>query len=71
MIKFRTIKNSFSNVKVKYMHKITEEEALERYMIQLIDEIESIPENERVYYTEEEFWKRVEEREIEQYGQTI
>ena len=71
MIKLRTIKNSFSNIKSKYMHTITEKDGLERYMIHLIDEVESVPENERIYYTDEEFWKMVEEREIERYGHRI
>lgn len=71
MVKFKTIKNSFSNMKAKFTHTITQEEALEKYMNQLIDEVESVPENERVYYTEEEFWKRIEEREIQTYGHAI
>ena len=50
---------------------LTYEEALEQYMIKLIDEVESIPEEKRVYYTEEEFWKRVEEREAKKYGRAI
>ncbi len=38
MMKFRKIKNSFSNEKAKYMHKITEEEAFERYLTKMLDE---------------------------------
>lgn len=51
--------------------KISYEEALEQYMIKLIEEVESIPKEERIYYTEEEFWKRVEEREAKKYGRAI
>lgn len=36
MIKFRTIKNSFSNVKSNYIHKVTEEEAFERYLTKIL-----------------------------------
>ena len=38
MIKFKNIKNSFSNVKANYMHKITEEENFERYLTKILDE---------------------------------
>ena len=40
MIKFRTLKNSYSRLKENFTHTITEEEALNRYMCQLIDEAE-------------------------------
>lgn len=52
-------------------NNLTYEEALEQYMIKLIDEVESIPEEKRIYYTEEEFWKRVKEREAKKYGKAI
>lgn len=71
MIKFRTLKNSYAKLKENFTHTITEEEALNRYMIQLIDEVESVPEEKRVYYTEEEFWNLIEEMEIEEYGEPI
>ena len=67
----KKLKNSFSRKKLSFTHIITNEEALERYMIKLIDEVESVPEEERVYYTPEEFWKRVEEREIKKYGYVL
>ena len=38
MIKLRTIKNSFSNIKVNFTHKMTEEEAFERYLTKVLDE---------------------------------
>ena len=50
---------------------VSYEEKLERYMIKLIYEVESIPEEERVYYTEEEFWKIVEERDMKKHGHAI
>lgn len=71
MIKFRTLKNSYSKLKENFTHVITEEEALNRYMCQLIDEVESVPKEERVYYTHEEFWRMVREMEIERYGHPI
>lgn len=40
MIKFRTLKNSYAKLKENFTHIITEEEALNRYMCQLIDEAE-------------------------------
>ena len=54
-----------------YNDIILDEEDLEEYMIKLIDEVESIPEEKKIYYTEEEFWKRVEEREAKKYGRAI
>ena len=71
MIKMRTIKNSYLTLKENYTHKITEKEAFNHYMLQLIEEVESIPKEERVYYTAKEFWKMVEEKEIERYGHKI
>ena len=40
MVKFRKLKNSYLKLKEDYTHIITEEEALNRYMITLIDEAE-------------------------------
>lgn len=40
MVKFRTLKNSYLKIKEKYTHIITEEEALNRYMLLLIEEAE-------------------------------
>ncbi len=40
MTKFKTIKNSYLKVKENYTHKITEEDALNEYMVRLIDEAE-------------------------------
>lgn len=71
MIKFRTLKNSYLKLKENFTHTITGEEALNRYIEELIDEVESVPEEERVYYTQEEFWKLVEEMEIKEYGHPI
>lgn len=44
-----------------------EAEELEKYMNILIEEAEQ----DNVYYTEEEFWKIVEQEEIEEYGKPI
>lgn len=38
MIKLKNIKNSFSNVKAKYINKVTEEEVFERYLTKMLDE---------------------------------
>ena len=40
MMKFKTLKNSYSKLKENFSHTITEEEALNRYMCHLIDEAE-------------------------------
>ena len=40
MTKFRTLKNSYAKFKENFTHKITQEEALNRYMVQLIEEAE-------------------------------
>ena len=40
MIKFRTLKNSYAKLKENFTHTITQEEALNRYMVQLIEEAE-------------------------------
>lgn len=56
MVRFKTIKNSFSNMKAKFTHTITQEEALERYMNKLIDEAEEDLKNGGSTFTLEE-WK--------------
>lgn len=68
MIKVRDIRNSYVKGKGRYIRIMSEEEA---YMLKLIDEVESIPESERIYYTEEEFWKLIEEMETEEYGEPV
>jgi len=40
MIKIRTLKNSYARLKENFTHTITEDEALNRYMVQLIEEAE-------------------------------
>jgi len=40
MVKFRILKNSYAKLKENFTHIIKEEEALNRYMIQLINEAE-------------------------------
>ena len=70
MIKLRTLKNSYSRLKETFTQIITQEE-VDKYITQLIYEVESVPEEERVYYTHEEFWKMVKEMEIKRYGHPI
>ena len=71
MMKLRTLKNSYARLKEKFTKIVTEEEILNKYMNMLIDEVENVPEEERIYYTHEEFWKMVTEKEIERYGHPI
>jgi len=40
MLKFRTLKNSYANIKEDFIRVITEEDALNKYMVQLIEEAE-------------------------------
>lgn len=68
-LKTKLIKNSYS--KIKYNKEINKNKNLEMYIIKLIDEVEDIPKNERLYYTMEELWKKVEEMEIKKYGHKI
>ena len=69
MLKTKLIKNSYS--KTKYNKEINKNKNLEMYIIKLIDEVEDIPKNERLYYTMEELWKKVEEMEIKKFGHKI
>ena len=68
MVKLKTLKNTYSKLRKKFIYIITQED---QYINKLIEEVESIPEGERIYYTEKEFWRMVEEMEIEKYGHTI
>lgn len=40
MVKLRVLKNSYAKLKERFTHTITQEEALNRYMVQLIEEAE-------------------------------
>ena len=68
-LKTKLIKNSYS--KTKYNKEINKNKKLEMYINKLIDEVEDIPKNERLYYTMEELWKKVEEMEIKKFGHKI
>ena len=70
MIKVRTLKNSYLHLKQNFKHSITEEEALNRFMIQLIEEAEKDFENGD-YYTHEEVWKLVRKMEMEEDNEPI
>lgn len=57
MIRFKTIKNSYLKLKENYTHKITEEEAEERYWTKILDEaIEEFEKNPKTTSLEE--WKK-------------
>ena len=68
MLKLKTLKNTYSKLKKNFIYIITKED---QYINMLIEEVESVPEEERTYYTEKEFWRMVEEMEIERYGHSI
>ena len=59
MIKFRTLKNSYARLQENFTHTITEEEALNRYMCQLIDEAEEDLKNGVKLITLEEWRKEL------------
>ena len=62
------LKNTYTRLRKNFIHIITQED---KYINKLIEEVESIPEQERIYFTEKEFWKLIEEMEIERYGHPI
>ena len=68
MMKLKTLKNSYSKLKENFIYIIKQED---QYINKLIEEVESIPEQERIYYTEKEFWRLIEKMEIEKYGHPI
>ena len=68
MMKLKILKNSYSKLKENFIYIIKQED---QYINKLIEEVESIPEQERIYYTEKEFWRLIEEMEIEKYGHPI
>ena len=54
MIKFRTLKNSYSKLKENFTHIITEEEARERYFSKILDEaIKNFEKNPKTISLEE------------------
>ena len=57
--KMRNLRNSFSRERVYFTHTITEEEALERYMIKLIDEAEEYLANGGETITLEEWQEEI------------
>lgn len=62
MVKLKTIKNSFSKIKAKFTHTITEEEAFERYLTKILDEaIIEFEKNPKTISLEE--WKEHMRRE--------
>ena len=68
MNKLKTLKNSYLESKENFIYIIKPED---KYINKLIEEVESVPEEERIYYTEKEFWALVEKMEIEKYGCSI
>ena len=62
----KKIKNTFLTLPKGKRYERDEEEA---YMVKMLDE--ALADSNPIYYTEEEFWKLVEEREIEKYGEAI
>ena len=68
MIKFRTLKNSYLKLKENFTHKITEEETI----LKVLDEaVEKLNSGKAVFYTHEEFWRLVKEKEEEDYRKEV
>ena len=67
MIKFRTLKNSYSKLKENFTGVNTEE-----YVLDILDKaVEKINSGKAVFYTHEEFWKLVREKEEEDYRKEV
>jgi len=68
MIKFRTLKNSYSKLKENFTKTITEDE----YVSNILEEaVEKLNSGKAVFYTHEEFWRLVREKEAENYRKEI
>jgi len=60
MIKFRTLKNSYSKLKENFTNSNTEE----KYVYDILEKtVEKLNSGKVVFYTHEEFWKLVREKE--------
>ena len=68
MIKLRTLKNSCAKLKENFTSANVEE----NYVYEILNEaVEKLNSGKAVFYTEEEFWKLIEQMEIEEYGESI
>ena len=68
MMKFRTLKNSYARLREKFTRTLTEDE----YVSNILEEaVEKLNSGKAVFYTEEEFWKLIEEMEMKEYGEPI
>ena len=63
-MKIRTLKNSYVKLKENFTCENTEEE----YVLNILEEaVEKLNSGKAVFYTHEEFWKLVREKEEEDY----
>ena len=63
-MKIRTLKNSYVKLKENFTCENTEEE----YVLNILEEaVEKLNSGKAVFYTHEEFWKLVREKEEEYY----
>ena len=68
MLKFRTLKNSYSKLKEKFTRPNTEE----KYLYDILEEaVEKLNSGRAVFYTHEEFWRLVREKEEEDYRKEV
>ena len=67
-MKFRTLKNSCAKLKKNLIYLNAEE----KYVLDILEEaVEKLNSGKAVFYTEEKFWKLIEEMEIKEYGESI
>lgn len=68
MIKFRTLKNSYAKIKANFIKIIIKDE----YVGNILEEaVEKLNSGRAVFYTHEEFWRMVREKEEEDYRKEV
>ena len=67
-MKFRTLKNSCAKLKKNLIYLNAEE----KYVLDILEEaVEKLNSGKAVFYTHEEFWKLVREKEEEDYKEEV
>lgn len=68
MIKLRKLKKTYARLQENFTHTITEDE----YVSNILEEaIEKLNSGKAVFYTHEEFWRLVREKESEEYKEKV
>ena len=67
-MKFRILKNSYARLREKFTRTLTEDE----YVSNILEEaVEKLNSGKAVFYTHEEFWRMVREKEAESYRKEV